>query len=315
MTNRGIKRLNIAKLDVSEFLRNFFEPEIPLILTHVTEDLGSTVNEVTKLLAAILKDNRVKTNKTWFQTESDFFRQKIETPKLVSAALESFRSFKRIQNLRIWVNAQGHETPFHADVNGLFVFNYQVFGKKRWQIVSPDGELEKHAFTQIAVKKYNQTLPPELGSAVVEFDLNEGEMLFLPPYWYHRVIALEKINLNVNWVGTKKESKPNRLAMRESEIMKALFFVSHLYPIRKAVDLLVGSKEDNYFANYAGNGGIDLVKSRLSGVSKRRAFLRVCRELAALPRLAWEWNTIRSYQADPAKVLREIHFLEEMENL
>jgi hypothetical protein len=146
-----------------------------------------------------------------------------------------------------------------------------------------------------------------LESSLIEFDLNEGEMLFLPPYWYHRVVAVEKINLNVNWVGTKKKSRLNRLLARENEILAAI------YPIRRLVErLLVGTKDEGYFANYAGNGGFELIKSKIIGVSLPRALWRVLREMAALPRLAWEWNTIRSYQLDPAKVLQEITFIEEM---
>lgn len=305
-----IKRIDLSCLPAADFLRDYFEPELPLILTGVPAGLQSTTRAVTQVLGSILRDNRVRTNKTWFQTDGDLFQEKIGTPAIVSATLEDFRSYKRAQNLRIWVNLRGNETPFHADVNGLFVFNYQVSGKKRWQIVQPDATVATHAFTQIAARKYNRALPEKLRSSLIEFDLGEGEMLFLPPYWYHRVIALDACNLNVNWVATKKQSRRNRLSTRESEIMAGLLPFSQVAPVRRAVDLLVGTKEADYFANYAGNGGLALVKSRVVGVSPPRALWRMCRELAALPRLAWEWSTIRSYQSDPSKALQETAYIE-----
>ena len=124
-----IRRIELATLTASDFLRDFFEPEIPVILTGVTEDLQSTTRALTKVLGNILIENRARTKKAWFQTDSDYFQEKIGTPTIIRAALEDSRSYKRTQNLRIWVNLQGHETPFHADGNGLFVFNYQVSGK------------------------------------------------------------------------------------------------------------------------------------------------------------------------------------------
>lgn len=197
-----IRRVELAKLTASDFLKEYFEPEIPVVLTGVTEQLQTSTDNLTRLLGQILGANRARTNKTWFQTDSEFFEEKIGTPGIVSACLEGSRSYRRIQNLRIWVNLGGHETPFHADVNGLFVFNYQVAGQKRWQIVHPDTKIGTHAFTQIVTRKYNRAFPSRLNSSLMEFDLLEGEMLFLPPYWYHRVLSLGELNLNVNWVGS-----------------------------------------------------------------------------------------------------------------
>lgn len=36
--------------------------------------------------------------------------------------------------------------------------------------------------------------------------MEEGDLLFIPPVWYHRTISVETENINLNWTATKKKS-------------------------------------------------------------------------------------------------------------
>lgn len=39
-----------------------------------------------------------------------------------------------------------------------------------------------------------------------KFDLEEGDLLYVPPFWYHRAVAKEDENININWTFTKRET-------------------------------------------------------------------------------------------------------------
>ena len=81
------------------------------------------------------------------------------------------------------------------------------------------------------------------GRRSFEFDLNEGDLLFLPRYWFHSVESMDDLNINLNWVLTpRRPPAATPSARREAEMM---WIKRKLYPImprgvREAVDTYAG---------------------------------------------------------------------------
>src|SRR5262249_57654661 len=105
-----------------------------------------------------------------------------------------------------------------------------------------------------------------------EFETGEGDMLFLPRYWYQKVESLEGLNVNVNWVLTPRSAPaPNVSARREAELT---WLRARLRPV-----LLRSARQ--YIDEYAGEGeaAVALVTR---GVSIRSGLARAIKETLKL---------------------------------
>jgi hypothetical protein len=111
------------------------------------------------------------------------------------------------------------------------------------------------------------------GKRHFEFTLEEGDMIFLPRYWYHLVKSQDEMNVNVNWVLMPKSKPVNtKIARREAEMMwmKDTFYSVMPPKSRWLVD------------NYAG-GGREAVRTLTEHVAATAAFARLAKEVAVLP--------------------------------
>jgi hypothetical protein len=108
----------------------------------------------------------------------------------------------------LWIGSRGNASGLHFDE--LHNFNMQMVGRKRW-VIFPRAQqpllyvpssLRKSHFSPIDYEhpdyerfpKYRQATP-------IEFDVEPGEVLFLPGGWVHHVRTLEfSINVNVWWL-------------------------------------------------------------------------------------------------------------------
>ncbi|MFA9563609.1 MAG: cupin-like domain-containing protein [Acidimicrobiales bacterium] len=101
----------------------------------------------------------------------------------------------------IWVGSEGVVTPLHHDAwTGLL---FQMSGSKRILMFSPDDRPNLSFTSPFAVGDRWSTLPgrsddadparhPRLAKATrYEATLEEGEVLFIPPFWSHEIEALE----------------------------------------------------------------------------------------------------------------------------
>jgi len=120
--------------------------------------------------------------------------------------------------IRFWESPQGHWTPWHYDGNALDVINVQLAGTKRFTLASPELELPWVRFLPISTLAYEDALVP-----TVDVTLYEGDLLYIPRFWGHRVHALERVNRNVNWVWTDAAFEPDSaVAVREAERLAAV---------------------------------------------------------------------------------------------
>ncbi len=112
----------------------------------------------------------------------------------------SFRNTGRLSVNVAWIGPAGTETPLHYDwVPNLYA---QFQGRKRWQFWRPGASLESRwggvGFTMSNVDVHDGVegvLPPDL-----ELEVGPGDLLCLPPRWWHRVETLEdSIAVNRWW--------------------------------------------------------------------------------------------------------------------
>ena len=116
------------------------------------------------------------------------------------------------QRARVWSHGRGHVTPWHYDGNGLHGFNLQLRGRKRWWLAPPDETWPCLPFS-------NVVMVSGFHAAAIELELCEGDLLFVPRYWFHRVESLDSVNLNVNWVMTPRHRPvDSRTARREAQL-------------------------------------------------------------------------------------------------
>jgi ribosomal protein L16 Arg81 hydroxylase len=104
---------------------------------------------------------------------------------------------------------QGVTTPFHYDL--LHNFYVQIYGRKHFALVSPDDHLamqvyprvhpstrmSKLAWARVCANREQTAILRNL--TIYEVTLEPGQVLYIPPYWWHRVTALETtISLSVH---------------------------------------------------------------------------------------------------------------------
>jgi hypothetical protein len=94
--------------------------------------------------------------------------------------------------IRAWKHNKGNVTQWHYDGNGINIFNICISGRKRFYL-SPPGSIPVLPLSNISLK----TDIWDEQSVFVEIGVSD--MLYLPPYWFHKVITLEDNTLTVNY--------------------------------------------------------------------------------------------------------------------
>jgi jumonji domain-containing protein 7 len=114
---------------------------------------------------------------------------------------------------RFWVGAAGQRSTIHNDA--YHNFNAQMIGTKHFVLFAPDqhGALYPQFFhrgmwaSPIDLDDPDLDRFPEFAKATgCEVELQEGEILFIPRFWWHRVLA-RTLAVNVNrWAYANHES-------------------------------------------------------------------------------------------------------------
>lgn len=262
-----ISRLDATQVD--QFVSEFYHAEQPVVLTGAAQT-PATVDEVCdRLNARINEDATASQRLLWYDVRRDLLDQICTTPAVVDELMDPEAAFLRENCVRIWFNPQGHITPWHYDGHSLHVFNLQLKGKKRWTIVAPETPFACTPFSHTVATKR----PSLNGKRLFTFEVEEGDMLFLPRYWYHYVESLGEMNINVNWVLMPKvPAVPSATATREAEMM---WLKSRMDPW-----LPKGAKKTLH--TYAGHGK-PAVDKLTENVTVGAGVLRVAKEFAHVP--------------------------------
>lgn len=206
-----------ADITPERFLREYFHPEIPVVI----EGAGSEWSALklwndAYIHEKLAQEPSAQATSFWYWMDRDSLSADYETPPLVDAVLDREDVFPRKQHMRLWMHRDGNVSSWHYDENMVSVFNVQVCGEKEWMIVSPETPLTCYPFTNFAVLGDDAALLK--AKTYARFRLKQGDLLFLPPLWFHKVLASGEPNISLNWVCTKKTTQiMSRALERELE--------------------------------------------------------------------------------------------------
>lgn len=258
--------------DIDTFVRDFYRPEQPVVFRRCVMSPDSVDDISRKLNSRIAADATVTQRQLWYDVRRALLDQICATPALVDRLMNPEEAFLRDNCVRVWFNPRGHITPWHYDGHSLHVFNLQLKGQKRWTIIAPETPPLCTPFSHTTLFKHVSLD----GKRYYKFDLNEGDMLFLPRYWFHYVESEAEMNINVNWVlMPKSQPAATRTAKREAEMMW----------LKQRLEPVLPGQARRTVKTYAGKGH-EAVSAITKHVSTPSALRRAIVELSRTPLLA-----------------------------
>lgn len=115
------------------------------------------------------------------------------------------------QSVNVWIGGMGSTAQCHYDVSQNCF--YQMYGTKDFYLFAPEQWEDLYLFSrlhpyhrqsQMNINALDTKVFPRSAKLVPYFvRLNEGDMLYLPPFWFHHVVApANNISISVNvWSG------------------------------------------------------------------------------------------------------------------
>ncbi|GAA0854650.1 cupin-like domain-containing protein [Aliiglaciecola litoralis] len=280
-----IDRIAYSEFDFDTYFNEYIVPKKPVIVEGVfTFDSDKVTPEYVKENFS----NESKKELGWF--DSDLVDNEIiAIPDFVKKILAREEYAVRKSPMRVFMQPQGHITLPHYDGNSLHGLNQQVIGEKRWILTSPKTPLPCMPFMYAGLVGRDFVYAPEKYD-FYDFISKPGDVVSIPPYWFHEVHSLGKVNCNANWVFTpKKPDESTGLGKREVEIVK----------LRKTWPFVNKAFFPDEFSNYGGQGE-ELIKTYSENVGMTRMVGRFVKELAAFPKTILMAKQLRS-RADEFK--------------
>jgi lysine-specific demethylase 8 len=117
--------------------------------------------------------------------------------------------------LKVWIGPEGTVTPLHYDVQRNVLT--QIIGRKRVVLISPRHFTDLYPYSSFSrmpqhsrVSNYDA---PDLAAfprfrdvPAVELVLEPGQMLYIPPMWWHFVTSLDpSVSINAWWPGPLRD--------------------------------------------------------------------------------------------------------------
>lgn len=89
-------------------------------------------------------------------------------------------------NHQLWIGQKGGITRLHQDSYSIDVMHVQLVGEKLWYVLGPAAELrlDEHGEPDL------EALCKSPDTQLMRFVLNPGDVLYLPAWWYHRIVLL-----------------------------------------------------------------------------------------------------------------------------
>lgn len=123
-----------------------------------------------------------------------------------SLELPKYLNLKTVEEINLWVGPGGNTSPLHYDqAHNFFI---QLYGVKSFLLASPKEfyklypnsvfskaqHMSRVNINNFDIKQY----PKILKAKFIKVDINAGEMLFLPSYWWHQVYSIDTtVSINV----------------------------------------------------------------------------------------------------------------------
>jgi len=229
-----------ADLSFPQFRDRYFEPEQPVVIEGVASHWAARTRwNADYLVRALSKEPTAIAGDLWYWVDNGALPDDFAPPEIVQRLTDGDECFPRNKNVRIWVHEGGNVTPWHYDVDLVNIFNVQVTGSKEWFLLSPEKPPRCYPWGNFALidRPAERMLD---GRVHTRFVLNEGDMLYLPPSWFHRVASREAENTSLNWAMTKRKTSVVSAAMAREIEMYALqnTLARHRWAaVRKAFDV------------------------------------------------------------------------------
>lgn len=140
--------------------------------------------------------------------------------KLVSG-IEKDESLELQQQFRLWKHNKGVFTAWHYDGNGADLFNVSLKGSKDFYLAPPNSLPVWPLSNVVVAYPFKES---------IRIRLLPGEMLYIPAYWFHKVITLEDDTLNMNYIFFNKnqEALPISLARNKQLFTLHSIFKTHM---------------------------------------------------------------------------------------
>lgn len=283
--------------DPAEFAEKYGDPERPLLIKGLAKDWPAREKWSAGWLRKTLRKNKkVRDRGVFFLSKEPVLKWHIKMPAFLEEILNSGRVMPESVAWRFWINTKANKTNFHYDTNCENVITVQIRGRKEWILVSPDTPMPCYPFTNFTVLKDEEKLLA--GREYYKFDLEEGDLLYVPPHWYHRAIGKEDENININWTFTKWEtSVVTREGRRDLERCNVLDTFKH------SKSSLTRNIYNRIIRALPNVGGISWgLKSYVASPYKPTRWALIRRFFAELGRIPAAIATIPAIRAEVSKV-------------
>lgn len=283
-----------ADIPFSTFCERYFDTETPVVIENAGADWPARNLWTEKYIHDQLsKEPSAKAASLWYWMEKGTLENDYETPGLITRLTEHPDIFPRTELMRIWIHKRGNISSWHYDANMVNVLTVQVTGKKEWLLVSPETPLDCYPFTNFAIMDGDdeKIFRRNIHTKVI---LNEGDMLYVPALWFHKVFSLGEENINLNWIFTKKETAVSTTTLtRELERYSIQEYLSeHRFQFVRDIFQAINSRIPGYLRwkwRYPEMIRTPLPPRRLGRI--RRTFS----EMAVLGKVLWHAQKIRPY--------------------
>jgi hypothetical protein len=274
-----------ASMGADAFESDYYLPQRPVVVSGVTKDWSVdawTPESLLRRLAAA-DPSRIERRAWWFDLAGDVLRDEYRVPDVFQRLTRTRSIDVRKRNVRLWIANKGTVSGWHYDGNGVQGLNVQVRGRKRFDLISPRTPLRCLSFSNLArewLRPLESLRVRPLEWATVE--LRQGDMLFLPQYWFHRVVSLDHYNVNVNWVWTDPElalGSATPVADMERERLAGVYLLIRLC---QRMGLSVRPKRVRYVREFGGQSDFAYARSALASGSLSRVALRILGESSRL---------------------------------
>lgn len=212
MIKGGIKHTNCYKRWSLEYLKEKIGARSVKLAQHSTGVYNYAVNKIEfvddsfdRMIERLNSTKGAKNNTSYLGMSpiNEQFPQlleDLETPKLI-------RSSDVLQTINLWVGGIGCDSGLHYDFNNNFY--YQVSGSKELSLFSPDDSIYLYPSQQKTtnhvseIQLYNidhKRFPLFEKATWYKGIIEAGDVLYIPPYWWHDLLILEtSISVNYWW--------------------------------------------------------------------------------------------------------------------
>jgi len=266
------------------FHRHCYEPRRPVVIEGVGRDWPATRHWSREYLERQLERSGSSAARKlfWWDIDDSLLADDLPRVEVIEALRERQRPNERARSRRLWMSNGGERTPWHYDGNSLEVFNAQIVGRKRFTLVSPETPIQAQSFSLFGKNPDAQpeTLLTE-DHDYTTFDLEPGDLLYLPRHWFHFVESLDPFNANINWVWTdlRSGSLETPVGKRERDLVAVLYAKAQVASSLHLPDLPTKPFDREYAREYGGRQNFEIPRSFFEQLGLRHVLRAAFREV------------------------------------